>query len=184
MRPDEDSSHNLIFEKLVVSYEENSEKRLIGMLAYAEYKLDKYEWMRSHPNPSPSEKAAFLSHYSERVLSKYRTEAEYLLYSYGEGYADGVVEARIEKLKHDGISKDLKSIEDRLTTKIKATHISYMIPVWQGVIASAIFTFLLFIVALIIRVSAPNSGIGQIIQYFVAPENYELRVIEKNKNTP
>ncbi len=59
-----------------------------------------------------------------------------------------------------------------------------MTPIWQGVIASAIFTFILFRVALIIRFSAPNSGIGQLIQYFLAPENYELRVIEKTKNTP
>ena len=154
------------------------------MLAYAEYKVDKHEWIRSHPNASLSEKAAFLSHYSERVLGKYYTEAEVILYVYADGYANGVVETRIEKLRDEGISKDLKSIEDRLTTEIKATHIRYMKPVWQGVVASAIFTFLLFIFALIIRVSAPNSGIGQIIQYLVAPENYELRVIEKNKNTP
>jgi hypothetical protein len=184
MPQDEPPNYNQIFENLVVSQEENSPERLIGMLAYAEYKLDKHEWMSSHPNASLSEKAAFLSHYSERVLGKYYTEAEYILYRYGEGYADGVVEARIEKLKDEGISKDLKSIEARLTTEIKATQISYMKAVLQGLVASAIFTFLLFILALMIRFAAPNSGIGQIIQYLVAPENYVLRVTEKNKNTP
>ena len=95
MPQDEPPNYNQIFEKLVVSHEENSPERLIGMLAYAEYKLDKHEWMRSHPNASLSEKAAFLSRNSERVLGKYYTEAEYILYSYGEEYAEGVVEARI-----------------------------------------------------------------------------------------
>ncbi len=184
MSHNESSSYNPIFEKLVVSQEENSQERLIGMLAYADYKLDKHEWMSSNPTASPSDLAAFLSHYNERVLTKHRIDAENFLYSYAAQYAENVLKERLDKLKDEGISKDLKSIEDRLTTEIKETHISYMIPVWQGVIASAIFTFILFIVALIIRFSAPNSGIGQIIQYFVAPENYELRVIEKNKNTP
>ncbi len=184
MSHDEDCSYNPIFEKLVVSHEENSEKRLIGMLAYAEYKLDKHEWMSSNPSASASDLAAFLSHYNERVLSKYCIDAANILYGYAGLYAEEVLKDQLAKLKDEAISKDLKSIEDRLTTETKATHISYMIPVWQGVIASAIFTFILFIVALIIRVSAPNSGIGQIIQYFVAPENYEVQVIEKNKNTP
>lgn len=184
MPQDEPSSYNQIFEKLVVSYEENSQERLIGMLAYAEYKLDKHEWMRSNPNASPSEIAAFLSHYNERVLNKYRTDAENILYGYAGQYAEEVLKDQLEKLKDEGIAKDLKGIEARLTTEIKSTEVGYMKPVWQGIIASAIFTFILFIVALIIRFAAPNSSIGQLLQYFVAPENYELRVIEKNKKTP
>ena len=36
----ESSGYNQIFEKLVVNYDEDSVERLIGMLAYAEYKLD------------------------------------------------------------------------------------------------------------------------------------------------
>ena len=184
MPQDEPPNYNQIFEKLVVSQEENSQERLIGMLAYAEYKLDKHEWMSSHPNPSPNDLNTFLSHYNERKLNKYRIDAANILYGYAGLYAEEVLKDQLEKLKDEAISKDLKSIEDRLTTEIKATHIRYMIPVWQGVVASAIFTFILFIFALIIRFSAPNSGIGQIIQYFVAPENYELRVIEKDKNTP
>jgi predicted S18 family serine protease len=178
------SSYNPIFEKLVASQEENSQERLIGMLAYAEYKLDKHEWMSSNPSASASDLAAFLSHYNERVLSKYRIDAANILYGYAGPYAEEVLKEQLEKLKDEAISKDLKSIETRLTTEIEKTKISYMTPVWQSIIASAIFTLILFIVALIIRFSAPNSGIGQLIQYFLAPENYELRVIEKHKNTP
>ena len=184
MSQNQPSSYNQIFETLVVSQEENSEERLIGILAYAEYKLDKHEWMSSHPNASPSDQTTFLSHYTERKLEKYRNDAEGFLYSYAAQYAEEVLKEQLEKRKDEGISKDLKIIEERLTTEIKATHIGYMTPVWQGVIASAIFTSILFVIALFIRFSAPNSGIGQIIQYLVAPENYELRVIEKDKNTP
>ncbi len=184
MSQDEPPNYNPIFEKLVVNHKANSLERLIGMLAYAEYKLDKYEWIRSKPSASPAEIAAILGHFSsERVLDKYRTEAENVLYTYAVQYSEEELQEKLEKLKDEGISKDLKSTEDRLTQKIKDTKQSYMTPVWQGVIASAIFTFILFIVALIIRFSAPNSGIGQLLQYLLAPENYELRVIEKN-STP
>jgi hypothetical protein len=183
MAQDEPPSYNQIFEKLVASHEENSLERLIGMLAYAEYKVDKHEWMHSNPSASPTDLAAFLSHYSERILDRYRENAENVLYSYAGVYAEKILREQLEKLKDEGISKDLKSTEDRLTQKIKDTKQSYMAPVWQDVIASAIFTLILFIVALIIRFSAPNSGIGQLLQYLLAPENYELRVIEKN-STP
>jgi hypothetical protein len=180
----ESSSYNQIFEKLVARYEEDSVERLIGMLAYAEYKLDKHDWMRSNPGASPEQVAAFLSHYNERVLKKYRTDAENFLYSYAGQYSEEVLKDQLGKLKDEGISKDLKGIEARLVSEIKATEISYMKPVWQGIISSAIFAFILFIVALVIRFAAPNSGIGQLLQYFLAPDNYELRVIEKSKNLP
>lgn len=184
MSHDEPPSYNPIFEKLVVSYEENSQERLIGMLAYAEYKLDKHEWMRSNPSASPEEVAAFLSHYNERVLLKYRNDAENVLYSYAGKYAEDLLNEELEKLKDEGLSQELKNAEDRLSTEIKATKVSFMEPIWQGIIASAIFTFLLFIIALMIRFAAPTSSVGQLLQYLLAPEDYELRVIEKNKNAP
>jgi hypothetical protein len=180
----ESSSYNQIFEKLVVSYEEDSVERLIGMLAYAEYKLDKHDWMRSNPGASPEQVEAFLSHYNARVLKKYRTDAENFLYSYAGQYSEAVLKDQLDKLKDEGISKDLKGIEARISSEIKSTEVSYMKPVWQGIISSAIFAFILFIVALIIRFAAPNSGIGQLLQYFLAPDNYELRVIEKSKSLP
>jgi hypothetical protein len=180
----ESSGYNQIFEKLVVNYDEDSVERLIGMLAYAEYKLDKHDWMRSNPDASFEQVAAFLSHYNERVLKKYRIDAENFLYSYAGQYSEEVLNHQLNKLKDEGISQDLKGIEVRLNSAIKATEVSYMKPVWQGIMSSAIFTFILFIVALLIRFAAPNSGIGQLLQYFLAPDNYELRVIEKSKKTP
>jgi hypothetical protein len=120
----------------------------------------------------------------QRVLKKYRTDAENFLYSYAGQYSEAVLKDQLDKLKDEGISKDLKGIEARLSSEIKSTEISYMKPVWQGIVSSAIFAFILFIVALVIRFAAPNSGIGQLLQYFLAPDNYELRVIEKSKNLP
>jgi hypothetical protein len=172
MQDDESSGYNKIFEKLVVSYEENSLERLIGMLAYAEYKLDKHEWMRSNPSASPEQITAFLSHYNERVLDKYRTDAENVLYGYAGQYAEEELKDKLDKLKDEGISKDLKGIEARITTEIKAIEVSYAKPIWQGIIASAIFTFILFIIALIVRFAAPNSSVGQLLQYFFAPDTY------------
>jgi hypothetical protein len=64
MSNDEPPNYNQIFEKLVINCDPNSLERLIGMLAYAEYKLDKHEWMRTNPNPYNAELDAFLSHYS------------------------------------------------------------------------------------------------------------------------
>jgi hypothetical protein len=70
MPNDESSSYNQIFEKLVVSCDEDSVERLIGMLAYAEYKLDKHDWMRSNPGASPEQVEAFLSHYNAASFEK------------------------------------------------------------------------------------------------------------------
>ncbi|WP_256995300.1 hypothetical protein [Gloeomargarita lithophora] len=36
--------YNPIFEKLVLQEQEDSFERVVGMLAYANYKLEKYEW--------------------------------------------------------------------------------------------------------------------------------------------
>jgi hypothetical protein len=176
MQPDDNSSYNQIFEKLVVSQDENSVERLIGMLAHAEYKLDKYEWVSSKPTVTPIEIQAFLDRYNERMLGKYRNDAETVLLSYASQYAEAVLQERLEKLRDEAISKELKTIEANLTREIRATKVSYMKPVWQGIISSAIFTFILFILALLIRFAAPDSSIGQLLQYLSAPDTYKIRV--------
>lgn len=61
-------SYNPIFEKLVVNLEESSEDRLIGMLAYAEYKLDKYNFICEKPIHSQEQLQGFLSHCSSRRI--------------------------------------------------------------------------------------------------------------------
>lgn len=149
------------------------------MLAYAEYKLDKYEWMQSNPNASPQETELFLTHYTDRILNKYRIDAENVLYSYAATYAENQLNEHLSELKDKGLSQELKNAEVSLSRSINATKVSFIQSIWQNIVASAIFGFFLFIGALFIRFAAPNSSAGQLLQYLFAPENYELRVIEK-----
>jgi PHD/YefM family antitoxin component YafN of YafNO toxin-antitoxin module len=175
-------SYNQIFEKLVIQHDSVSGKRLIGMLAYAEYKLDKTEWTLQNPTSTDDQKDAFLSHVgSDRILDKYRNDAENTLIIYADGYAEKRLKEELEKLSREGVLKSLSETEEKLTIAIKATKVSYMKPVWQGIISSMIFTFGLFVLALIVRFASPNSSFGQLLQYFFAPENYELKVIPKQQ---
>ena len=49
----------------------------------------------------------------------------------------------------------------------------------QNLVASALFTFILFVLALMIRFAAPNSSAGKLLQFLFASDKYELQLIEK-----
>jgi hypothetical protein len=175
-------SYNQIFEKLVTQYDSTSSERLIGMLAYAEYKLDKTNWTLVNQNPSQDKIDSFLSHAgSDRTLGNYRNIAENTLITFADEYSQKRLEEELEKLNREGVLKALSETEEKITIAVKATKVSYMKPVWQGIISSIIFTFGLFVLALIVRFASPNSSFGQLLQYFFAPENYELKVIPKKQ---
>ncbi len=178
-------SYNKIFEDLVYSTPQDSVERLYGMLAYAEYKIDKHEWMSTHPNHSKEELKAFLSHYTKRTLDKYRSDAAQAFAGFGEDYAQKLItEEIIEIQKKEGTLEALKSLEARLNQEIKTTKVHYSIPVLQGVIASAIFTFLLFIIALLYTLAKPDTNAGRLLQYLIAPDGYEIKLIPKPPISP
>ncbi|MFN5514964.1 MAG: hypothetical protein ACK5CA_09505 [Cyanobacteriota bacterium] len=171
--------YNQIFEKLVLSTEPISENRLYGMLAYAKYKLEKNRWYKNVNSPTKEMVDAFLTSYDRERLEELVREAENTLLEFADSYANQLLEEKLELYKQDILSQELGTLQKDLTAEINKTKLSFWLPVWQGLVASAIFTFSLFILALIIRFAAPDTSIGRLLQYLLAPDQYELQIQKK-----
>jgi hypothetical protein len=164
-------NYNPIFEKLVSNSDKDSPERLIGMIAYADYKQDKLEWIRDNPTATPLEKEAFLKSFTDRRLNNYRENAQISLFAFAEEYAEVTLQERLEEEKSSQLFQEVKNNEARLTTEIQKTKTKFWECIWQGIVSSTIFTVMLFFLGLTIRFAAPNSGIGKIIQFLASPEN-------------
>ena len=173
-------NYNPIFEKLVVQTNVDSPERLVGMLAYAEYKLSKHEWTIENPNASQQDMASFLSYFNDRILDRHRTDAENLLYNFAGLYADDLLQDEVQKIEEKRLLQELDEAKKHITEEINKSKTGYWKPVWQGIVASSMFTFALFVLALLIRFAAPQSSVGQLIQYLSSPNEYQLK-IEKVK---
>lgn len=159
-------SYNPIFEKLVVEYKETEDENyLVGMLAYADYKEEKYEWIKSHPNYSEEQLQGYLDHYYDNTLNKLRDRARNFLYNYANFYAQNVLD------------KELDSYKEEVVKKSKT---NFWKGVWEGVVASALFTAFLSVTAIAVGGLAPNTNFGKLIKYLVSTEQYEIRLIEKD----
>lgn len=174
------SGYNPIFEKLVVGTENDSPERLIGMVAYAEYKLDKHEWKQANQNATEEETKSFLSHYSERVLEKYRTDAANVLFNYAGIYAEDVLNEELEELEEKRFLQELTATKKHIVNHIEENKTGFWLPVWQGITASIIFTSILFILALLVRFAAPDSNAGQLLQYLFSPDEYKIKIEKIN----
>jgi len=149
MNPTNQPKYNQIFDKLVSIYPDQSSERLIGMIAYAEYKRDKAEWMQSKPTASKIEMEAFLRSYNDRKLNEYRERASSLLLQYAAAYSKNKLEETLEAEK-----------SKQLIQEIRGAKNSYWSGIGQGVVASFIFSFLLFVIGVLFTIQSPNSGIG------------------------
>ncbi|MEX0603408.1 MAG: hypothetical protein WD623_06980 [Marinobacter sp.] len=103
--------YNHIFEKLVVEAEPDSKERLIGMLAYADYKEEKYLWkeqyrLNQQVDTIPADDVKkFLLAYHDGKLEKLRGDAEEVLYVFAEHYA----EERAEEAYNEALESELLS---------------------------------------------------------------------------
>lgn len=138
--------------------------QLIGMLAFAQFKLDEKIWKANHPNASPSILNGFVSGYAEDSnLKRVKEKTRQLLYDYAQEYAEQIIQEQVvERLQENALIKE-----------IKKAQVNWYTPILQGVLSSAIFAFIIF---LVIRISAPNSSIGILVQCFVAPDSCEIKV--------
>ncbi|QCS48692.1 hypothetical protein FEK30_04160 [Picosynechococcus sp. PCC 11901] len=163
------SQYNQIFEKLVLSCDEDSSDRLIGMLAYAEYKLEKCEWVKKNLSATKTKKDAFLDSYTDRRLDKLRDEASTTLSIFAEDYA----EKRLSEELQTGISQQIREAT-------KKDLWGFCWGVFQGVAASAVFSLCLFFLALSFSLAQPESNFGKIFQFLVSSDKYELQLIERD----
>ncbi|MEB3193477.1 MAG: hypothetical protein VKL42_24315 [Snowella sp.] len=180
-------SNEPAFEQFVLSTPQDSQERLIGMIAYVEWRIE-------HPGSSPNQ-------IPDIILQRYRKSAKTLLLDYSGEYAEFVLNQELDKLVNDSslpegvrlvetrilgnlqlvearILGNLQAIEPNLTTKLT---VPFWLPVKQSIVASVLFSVGLFGIALLIRFTAPDSNPGQLIKFFFASEQYKLCVIDKTK---
>lgn len=201
MAQDAAPQYNQIFERLVVQEPEDSVERLVGKLAYAEYKLEKYEWsLESGEDIPDTDLQAFLRLYNPRVLQKHRRAAENLLLAYAGEYSDSVLEDELEEgiagklslevqesaaeltkelkqstaLLNTDLTNSVKTSQSALSSQVVALKSTWWTPVRQSLTASVIFTVILFVLAVGTRLLAPESNIGRIIQYIASQDDHEL----------
>lgn len=173
--------YNRIFEKLVLEMDEENPEYLIGMLAYADYKHDKYRWMANHPAHSEEEKSGFLGHCkSEHTLKNYRDRAERILLAYAGEYARSQMDEELEERKNDALFEEVKAVEDRVEKAISQSKTGRFESILLGIGSSAIFSAFLFVSAVLVSVASPDSGFGVIAKYLVSRGEYELRLIKKD----
>ncbi len=178
--PDENqTNYNPIFTKLVLETDQKSVERLFGMLAYAKYKLEKNRLIARFPNLSPEQLHIFLGHYDDDKLNELVEQAQDTLLGYAEEYAQSRMRSELDNYKNIVLSEELQKVNGELTNKISQTKVSFWLPIWQSLIASIIFTIVLFILALLVRFAAPDSNLGRLIQYLSAPDQYELIIKKK-----
>lgn len=115
-------------------------------------------------NPTQQDLDSFLRHYDRRTLANYKRQAKNTLLSYIATYTDVKVKEEREKLKEEAILKEVRG---------------FWKPVFQGIAASAIFTFGLFLIAFVIAAVNPKSSFGQLMQFLSATDKYDFQIIEK-----
>jgi hypothetical protein len=152
-------NRNPIFEKLVLDHPDRTPERLIGMIAYAEYKQDKVDWIKAAPSASEEEVKAFLRIYNDRKLDECRAKAENHLLRYAGAYAKKELERILEEEKSKQLFQEIQRVKT-----------SYWNAVGQGVLASLIFAIGVGLLSLIYSAARPSGGFAKVIEYLTSPD--------------
>lgn len=170
-------SYNTLFEKLVLETEENSADRLIGMLAYAKYKLEKNEFYRNHYdeygcNPDEETVKKFILSYSQRRISDLRNDAENGLYAFGQQYLDNyfddakatIIEDSVVTLldhKTTGWQSTLEEMKRKILSEVKVPIVKN---IGLSFLGALLFSVFIGAVVIAISISFPDSNAMKIIR--------------------
>lgn len=176
--PDEHTSstqktYNPIFEKLVISTEPDTKERLIGMLAYADYKEDKYQWKEQYRKTHnvqtvpPEAVEHFLLAYHEDKFRKLLSDAEQTLYVFGETYSEDIVAEAYNDAVESNIVKEVKRYRD-----------GWWISGFKGALGSFFFAVLVFIASLIFSLAKPDSNYSRLFQFIVSNKDFVILPVD------
>ncbi|EPZ7321284.1 hypothetical protein ACXR5E_003958 [Vibrio mimicus] len=160
-------SYNQIFEKLVINAAPDAKERLIGMLAYADYKEEKYQWKEQYRQSRgvavvPAEDVQnFLLSYHEGKLNKLRNDAEEILYVFAEHYA----EARAEEAYAE-------ALEHNLLAEVKKQKDGWIQAAFKGALGSLVFSVFAFIISIIISFANPDSNYSRLFQFVIGGKEF------------
>ncbi|RJE76521.1 hypothetical protein CWB96_17955 [Pseudoalteromonas citrea] len=188
--------YNPIFERLVIDSSEDSKYRLIGMLAYADYKLEKYQWKEQyrqvHGDSSvpPEVVANFLLNYHDAKLKKLLSDAEATFLSFAEHYAEQRIDDLYDELKDDAVAKTVKSESEAIQHTIGLNSDSWGSAILKGALGSALFAVMIFVFSVLFSVAKPSSNYGKLIQFIIGGEEYvilpmnDCRLVDSKKTCP
>ncbi|MFM2480122.1 hypothetical protein [Celerinatantimonas sp. YJH-8] len=159
--------YNHIFEKLVMGTEPLSNERLVGMIAYADYKDEKYRWKASYRevhnvNDVPVANVAdFLLGYNEKRLQKLKDDAALFLTSFAAEYAEDRIEEEKEKAKDSEIIKKIGRQKD-----------GWWVSILKGALGSFAFTVFVFLFSLLFSLAKPGSNYSKLVQFIVGNKDF------------
>lgn len=173
-------NYNPIFEKLVINTDPDSKYRLIGMLAYADYKLEKYQWKEQYRqvhgeiSVPPEIVSNFLLNYHDAKLKKLVSDAEATFLSFAEHYAELRIDDLYDEMKDDAVSVTVKTeskvIQQKLSNQVEGWGVSIL----KGALGSALFALSVFIFSVLFSVAKPSSNYGKLIQFIIGDEEYVI----------
>ncbi|MCC4273585.1 MAG: hypothetical protein DSY86_07425 [Marinomonas sp.] len=182
-------SYNPIFEKLVISTDPESKERLIGMLAYAEYKEEKYSWKEHYRSAKqvtevPDEDVRnFLLAYQDERLDKLRNNAEELLYVFAEHYSEEVAKATYKQALEDELLKAVKENNTDTLEQVSSAKDSWPIAILKGALGSLAFSFVVFCISLAFSVANPDSNYSKLFQFIIGGKDFDIiPQVESEKN--
>ncbi len=156
-QPPEDESqvcdYNPLFETLVEKTEEGTPERIIGMLAYADYKSAKCGWVKEFRAkrgmyPTRQDMQSFIDAYSQPItLKNLRAGAQTTLYEHAEFYTQDRISGIKEDLENDARAQQLATHHDSLKNVVNS-HSGPWTAFWIGIGSNFVFTLVLFFLAL------------------------------------
>lgn len=163
------TNYNEIFEKLVINTASDEKERLIGMLAYADYKEEKYQWKEHYRQSKnvldvPAQDVQhFLLAYHDNKLHKLRNDAEEILYVFAEHYA----EERAEEAYNE-------ALENNLLQEVKNQKDGWFKTVFKGALGSLLFSVFVFLLSILISFASPDSNYSRLFQFIVGDEEFVI----------
>lgn len=181
--------YNHIFEKLVIGTELGTKERLIGMIAYADYKEEKYQWKEQYRNTHdvdtvPSEAVkTFLLSYHDGKLDKLRNDAEEMLYVFAEHYSEKSSLSAYEDGKESTIINEIRTHNAKNYSAIKRNNFSvaqkvssnydgWWVSGFKGALGSAIFTFIALVISILFSVANPDTNYGKLVQFILGQREF------------
>lgn len=158
--PPSGSSYNKLYEKLVLASEDDTTKRLEGMIAYGIYKLKKNRFYQAYykehnKNPSVQDETNFLLQFkNDQELKELRETACTMLYRFAEGYS----KAEEEKLR--------VQIKDEFVVRAVQKGTSW----WRAILASfwgaIAYSIIMALLVAFFTIAKPDSQAGKAFKAF------------------
>ena len=179
--PAKTSSHphfNKIFEKLVIETNpDEPRERLIGMLAYADYKEEKYQWKEQYRQIHQVDEIPelevrnFLLAYHPTKLDKLRADAEYVLLVFAESYTEARENEAYERGKIDSMLDNFDGIKEVIKNNEKNRDGWWKTGI-KGAFGSFLFATMALVITAFFSIANPDTNYSKLFQYIIGNKDF------------